>query len=118
MNEIRLTLAPCGAIMLRHMPERYPVQALGAALRRLVAEAAFHKRRTEFTEEPMYPEYNLLASPLLGASPTVGPHSGCLVPNLCPPGAANRPVEDPARPGCRPYCAKLAFASLLPRCPR
>lgn len=66
----------------------------------------------------MYPEYIIRKDPALAVYPTVGPFGSCLVPILCGERAAYRPKSDPVRPGYRPYCAKMAFASLLPRCPK
>nr|HPI78884.1 hypothetical protein [bacterium] len=73
MNEIRLSLAPSGALTLRLPPEPTHSRALDRAFLRLAEAEPRRKRRTRSMEGPMYPDHhNYFASPAQGTMLNAG----------------------------------------------
>ena len=118
MRKAQYYYASSGALTLRPTPETKIERLLERLFSRRLYDAYCHKRRTRNMEDIMYPEYIIRKDPALAVSPTIGPFGSCLVPFFCREQAAYHPTSAPARPGFRPYCAKMTFASLLPRCPK
>lgn len=84
MNELRLALAPQGALILRQPPEFHLELALRRAKIRAFGVAALLKRRNDPLEGPMYPDQqNHLASPAQGSTLNAGQFGSLFAQHPC-----------------------------------
>lgn len=102
MNELRLTLAPAGALILRPAPDFDLERALSRAVFRMTLTQPRRKRRTKNMEGTVYPDqHNFLASPAQGPTQNAGQFGSAFAQHLCK-GCAKKlqayDAETPARP--------------------
>lgn len=102
MNEIRLELAPAGAMILRPAPEFDLERAFSGAVVRLTLTQLRRKRRTKNLEGTMYPvQHNYFASPAQGSTLNAGQFGSAFAQHPCK-GCASKlqayDAETPARP--------------------
>ena len=84
MNELRLALAPQGALIIRQQPDFNLELALRRAKMRTFGVAAFLKRRNDPLEGPMHPEQqNHLASPVQGSTLNAGQFGSLFAQHPC-----------------------------------
>ena len=102
MNELRLELAPSGALTLRQMPDFDLERALSGAVFRLTLTQLRRKRRTKNWEGTMYPDqHNYLASPAQGSTLNAGQFGSTFAQHTCQGCAPKQQAYDaetPARP--------------------
>ena len=102
MNELRLALAPQGALMLRQQPDFNLELALRRAKMRTFGVAALRKRRNDPLEGTMYPDqHNFLASPAQGSTQNAGQFGSTFAQHPCSGCDAKRQAyaaETPAPP--------------------
>lgn len=102
MNELRLTLAPSGALILRPAPDFDLARAFSGAVFRLTLTQLRRKRRTKNMEGTMHPDHhNFLASPAQGSTLNAGQFGSAFAQHPCQ-GCATKlqayDAETPARP--------------------
>ena len=102
MNELRITLAPSGALTLRQQPEWISAMTLGWRTPRLIADDVIRRRRHRLTEETMHPDHhNFLANPAQGSFVNAGQFGSIFASHPCR-GCEERlhayDAEVPARP--------------------
>jgi hypothetical protein len=102
MNELRLSLAPAGALILRPAPEFDLERALERAVIRLARTEHRRKRRAKNLEGTMYPvQHNFFASPAQGSTLNAGQFGSTFAQHPCR-GCENKlqayDAEKPARP--------------------
>lgn len=102
MNELRLGLAPAGALILRPAPEFDLERAFSGAVFRLTLTQLRRKRRTKNMEGTMYlDQHNFLASPAQGSTLNAGQFGSAFAQHPCK-GCASKlqahDAETPARP--------------------
>lgn len=119
MNELRLTLAPAGALILRPTPDFDLERAFSGAVFRLTLTQLRRKRRTKNMEGTMYPDqHNFLASPAQGSTLNAGQFGSAFAQHPCK-GCAKKlqayDAETPARPQ-RSF--KHLFTAILTRAAR
>jgi len=84
MNELRLGIAPAGALTLRPMPEFDLERALERAVIRLALTDLRRKRRTINLEGTMRPDqHNFLASPAQGSTLNAGQFGSLFAQHPC-----------------------------------
>ena len=84
MNELRLALAPQGALIIRQQPDFNLELALRRAKMRTFGVTAFLKRRNDPLEGPMHPEQqNHLASPVQGSTLNAGQFGSLFAQHPC-----------------------------------
>ena len=102
MNELRLELAPSGALTLRQMPDFDLERALSGAVFRLTLTQLRRKRRTKNWEGTMYPDpHNYLATPAQGSTLNAGQFGSAFAQHPCKGCATKQQAFDaqtPARP--------------------
>ena len=99
MNELRLGLAPAGALTLRPMPEFDLERALERAVIRLALTDLRRKRRTKNLEGTMRPDqHNFLASPAQGSTLNAGQFGNLFAQHPCHGCDAKRQAYDAQTP--------------------
>jgi len=99
MNELRLALAPQGALMLRQQPDFNLELALRRAKMRTFGVAALLKRRNDPLEGHMYPDQqNHLASPVQGSTLNAGQFGSLFAQHPCRGCDAKRQAYDAETP--------------------
>ena len=99
MNELRLALAPQGALIIRQQPDFNLELALRRAKMRAFGVAALLKRRTDPLEGTMYPDqHNFFASPAQGSTLNAGQFGNLFAQHPCHGCDAKRQAYDAAVP--------------------
>ena len=99
MNELRLALAPQGALMLRQQPDFNLELALRRAKMRTFGVAALSKRRNDPLEGTMCPDqHNFLASPAQGSTLNAGQFGSTFAQHPCSGCDAKRQAYDAEMP--------------------
>ena len=99
MNELRIALAPQGALILRQQPDFDLELALRRAKMRVFGVAALLKRRNDPLEGTMYPDqHNFLASPVQGSTLNAGQFGNLFAQHPCHECNAKRQAYDAAVP--------------------
>ena len=119
MNELRLELAPSGALTLRQMPDFDLERALSGAVFRLTLTQLRRKRRTKNWEGTMYPDqHNYFASPAQGSTLNAGQFGNQFAQHPCRNCEPKAPAYDAQAPARPQRTNKHLLAALFARLPK